>query len=118
MLRACSASGTSTGRRARAPRSFRPKNQPMRAACVVSKASLSKADIMTNEELPLKRGFARGNKRAMLLRIGVLLLSAFARSDRSTEMALSDHPRSLAGNCENGHDLSSSPADERRDVGR
>ena len=60
----------------------------------------------------------KGAERAMLPPIGVLILSIVGRSDRSTEMALSDHCRSLAGNCENGHGWSPLPAGGRRDVGR
>src|SRR5271156_4896863 len=90
----------------------------MRAVCVVLNAILSNGDIMTNEELTLSRGFARGSEQVMLPRIGVLVLSMVGRSDRSTEMALSDHRRSLAGNCEIGHGWSPSPAGGRRDVGR
>jgi hypothetical protein len=82
------------------------------------KAILSNGDVIANEELTLRRGFARGPERAMLPRIGVLLLSTVGRSVRSTVMALSDHCRSLAGNCENGHGWSPSPANGRRDVGR
>src|SRR3981189_881783 len=40
-------SGTGTGLARRAARSFWPKNQPIRAICAVSKASLSKASGIT-----------------------------------------------------------------------
>ena len=67
-----------------------------------------------NAEVPL----CKGTERAMLPRIRVLILSTVERRHRSTEMPLGDHCRSLAGNCEDGHGWSASPAAGRRDVGR
>jgi hypothetical protein len=90
----------------------------MRAVCAVLKAILSKGDLIANEELTPKRRFARGSERAMLPHIRVLVLSSVGRSGRSTEMALGDHCRSLAGNYEIGHHWSQSPAGRGRDVGR
>jgi len=82
-----------------------------------SVTSKPKPSAHHNDQTGLSICFRQG-EQAMLPGIGVLLLSDFGRSDRSTEMTLCSHRRSLAGNCEIGHKLTPSPADYSRDVGR
>jgi hypothetical protein len=58
---------------------------------------LSKADGIPDHELPLGRGVASGNERAILPRLGTLPIIGLGRSDGSTEMALSDPSISTPG---------------------
>src|SRR5499427_4152139 len=55
VLRPRNSSGTGTGLANRAASSFWPKNQPIRAICAVSKASLSKASGITRSGMARKR---------------------------------------------------------------
>src|SRR5260221_6764887 len=65
ILRPRNSGGAGTGRASRAASSFRPKRQPIRAICAVSKASLSKVLAIAPWRYGASAGLQRGRGPAI-----------------------------------------------------